>query len=768
MRFLLTISLLLSLMVMGTAQTARLQVIHNSPSPTVDIYVNDDLFLDNFAYRTATPFTDVPAGVQLNLGVALANSSSVDDALVTFPVTLEENQTYVVVATGIVGGTPGFELAVFDMGQETVASDDEVGLLFFHGSPDAPEVDILVDGNVAYDDVAYSNFSGYATVPAAPTYTIDVTPSGDNDTVVARYEGDFDFWGGRTAVIFASGFFDGSDPAFEPWVALDNGGTFPLMALPLPDDEDDDIAKVQIVHNSPDPAATMVDIYLNNDLLLDDFEFRTATPFVEVPVATTLTINVAPANSASSADAIASFDVVFEAGKRYIAVANGLIAGTPSFFIDIFDMGRETASESDQFDLAFHHGSPDAPVVDIAARTIGTIVPELAYSDFADYLSLDIGTYYVDVAASNASTLLATYEADLTGLEGRAGIAIATGLLSGQEPAFGVMVVLDNGDVVNLPLAAIARLQVIHNSPSPTVDIYVNDDLFLDDFAFRTASPFVFVPAGVTLDVGVALSNSTSADDAIANFPVSLQNGRTYVAVANGIVGGNPGFELAVTDMGMERVEDDGDVGLLFFHGSPDAPQVDILADGAVLFDNQSYGDFSEGYAVVPAGSYNIDVTPANDNNTIVASYTADLGFWSGRTAVVFASGFLGGGDPAFEPWVALDNGGTFPLPPAGPSPLSAPIPASSNVLTDSWYEVFPNPVSDLLTVDFEQDEAGSVQVNVWNTAGQAVYNDVINSLDEGRQRLSIPAHTLDAGVYFLEVRTATGTFREPVQVIKQ
>jgi len=44
---------------------ARLQVIHNAADPaadSVDIYVNGLPFSQGFAFRTATPFGDVPAG----------------------------------------------------------------------------------------------------------------------------------------------------------------------------------------------------------------------------------------------------------------------------------------------------------------------------------------------------------------------------------------------------------------------------------------------------------------------------------------------------------------------------------------------------------------------------------------------------------------------------------------------------------------------------------------------------------------------------------
>ena len=87
------------------AQTARVQVIHNSADPVaaeVDVYVGAALALDNFAFRTATPFIDLPAGVEIALSIAPGNSSNVGDALLTVPVTLTEDETYIVTANGLV------------------------------------------------------------------------------------------------------------------------------------------------------------------------------------------------------------------------------------------------------------------------------------------------------------------------------------------------------------------------------------------------------------------------------------------------------------------------------------------------------------------------------------------------------------------------------------------------------------------------------------------------------------------------------------------
>ncbi len=44
-------------------------------------------------------------------------------------------------------------------------------------------------------------------------------------------------------------------------------------------------ARVQVIHNSADLAAAVVDVYLNDALIpqLDNLAFRTATPFITAP-----------------------------------------------------------------------------------------------------------------------------------------------------------------------------------------------------------------------------------------------------------------------------------------------------------------------------------------------------------------------------------------------------------------------------------------------------------------------------------------------------
>jgi hypothetical protein len=197
---------------------------------------------------------------------------------------------------------------------------------------------------------------------------------------------------------------------------------------------------------------------------------------------------------------------------------------------------------------------------------------------------------------------------------------------------------------VNNLFAQTARLQVIHNAADPgavSVDIYLNGTLLLDNFGFRDATPYIDAPAGTPINIGVAGPNSTSAADTIKNFKATLDNGNTYVAIANGVLApgsyaANPdarstAFTLFIKSMARETGTSN-DVDFFVVHGSSDAPTVDVLARRvATLVDNAAYGDITD-YITVPPASYILDVTPGNDNSTIVASFGADL---SGLGAVL-------------------------------------------------------------------------------------------------------------------------------------
>ena len=227
------------------AQTARVQVIHNSADAAaaeVDVYINSDLALDDFAFRTATPFLDLPAGVEINIGIAPGNSTSVGDVLLTVPVTLTENEKYIVVADGIVSPNgynpaPPLSLQVFLMAREMAMDPTQVDVLVHHGSTDAPTVDVVETGvgaGTVVDNISYTEFQGYLELPTAD-YILDITDE-TGAVTVARYQAPLATLGldGAALTVLASGFLDPSQnsngPAFGLYVASPLGGA--LLALP--------------------------------------------------------------------------------------------------------------------------------------------------------------------------------------------------------------------------------------------------------------------------------------------------------------------------------------------------------------------------------------------------------------------------------------------------------------------------------------------------------------------------------------------------------
>ena len=163
----------------------------------------------------------------------------------------------------------------------------------------------------------------------------------------------------------------------------------------------------------------------------------------------------------------------------------------------------------------------------------------------------------------------------------------------------------------------------------------------------------------ITLPTSFTVGIAPTGGDVIADFPFELVPGGSYVVVATGLLGdATTPFDLAATGTTFGASSADV-VGLEVYHGSTDAPAVDIYANDAILLSNFSYGDFS-GFVEVPADDYTIGVAPTDSE--WIAAFTAPLSGLGGGSVVVFASGFLST-QPAFGLFAALNNGTVLALP---------------------------------------------------------------------------------------------------------
>ena len=450
-------------------------------------------------------------------------------------------------------------------------------------------------------------------------------------------------------------------------------------------------AQLQVIHNAADPAAASVDVYVNGNLALDNFAFRTATSFLDLPAGVPLNIGVAGGNSTSVADTLKNFTVTLADGGKYVALANGVLnpssfapnpdANSTAFNLFIVANAQTSSTNPANVDFVAVHGATDAPTVDIIARGVATLVDNASYGAITPYISVPAADYVLDVTPASGSPILLSYSAPFSTGGGASAVIFASGFLTPgfnqNGSGFGLFAVDTSGNVYQLPLIG-ARLQVIHNAADPaaaSVDIYADGELLLDNFGFRQATEYIDVPAGVELNIGVAPSTSASASDTLKNFTVTLQNGETYLAVANGVLNpssfaANPdavstGFTLFLTNGMREAALNANEVDFRVIHGASDAPTVDVFAGASVLVDNAPYAAITP-YISVPAADYVLDVKPAADNSVTVASYSAPLTGLAGQSTVVLASGFLNPaanqGGEAFTLIAVLADGTVIPL----------------------------------------------------------------------------------------------------------
>ena len=808
------------------AQTARLQVIHNAAdvaAASVDIYLMNDttelIKLDDFAFRTASPFVDAPAGVDLSVIIATPTSTGNSDGVIaTIPIgQLDDMGKYVVFANGVLDPSiyaanpdavsTGFELLVKSMAREEAVSEN-VEFFVLHGSTDAPTVDVIArDVATLVNDAPYKSMTEYIEVPA-DSYILDVTPGSDNSTIVASFEADLSTLAGGSAVVFASGFLDPSTnqngSAFGILAALVDGTVIEFPAY-TPQ------ARMQVIHNSAEVAAGSVDIYLIDDdqnlySKLDDFGFREASPFIDVPAEVSLTAVIAGPSSTSQTDQVIGDIPVGELTdmETYIVFANGVLdpssyAANPDgistgFELLVKPMAREEAM-SENVEFFVLHGSTDAPTVDVIARDVATLVNDAPYRAMTDYIEVPANSYILDVTpGSDNSTIVASFEADLSTLAGGSAVVFASGFLDPSTnqngAAFGILAALADGTVIEFPTyTPEARLQVIHNAAdvaAASVDIYlwntVTNSLVikLDDFAFRAATPFVDVPAEEALDVIIAASSSVSETDAvIATIPVGeLTDMEKYVVFANGVLdpssyaansdGIGTGFELLVKPMVREEAISEN-VEFFVLHGSTDAPTVDVIArDVATLVNDAPYTAMTD-YIEVPAASYILDVTPGNDNSTIVASFEADLSTLAGGSAVVFASGFL---DPSTN-----QNGSAFGILAAL---ADGNVVEFTQIITDirnvdgknlpasySLNQNYPNPFNPSTVISFSIPKSEFVSLKIYNILGSEISTLLNEDLNAGNYQVDFNASNLASGTYFYQINAGSYTQIRKMNLIK-
>jgi hypothetical protein len=411
-----------------------------------------------------------------------------------------------------------------------------------HASPDAPAVNVLIDGNSAVQNLEYGQGTAYVTETAA-SHSIEVqaqTP-GTATTVIGPTS--VSLTPNTIYTVVAEGPVATIGPVIftRPETTVDSAST-----------------RVLVLHAAPNAPSVSVWVTapgapLSSSSALGTFTFSGSLGPATV-AAGQYEIRVTPGG--------ATTPVLFDSGTITLTGGADLLVaalqntgpGTAPITLGVVDSEGHNSQILDvgtPANVRIVHDSPNAPAVSVIANNdvASPLVPSLAYESafpgLSTYASLPAATYAIAVTpASNPSD--AVISASLALAAGSVQSVYAVGLLANIS----ALVTSDD----DRRLATQAKLRIIHGSPSAgPVDIYLtapgagiaSATPAYANVAFKDDTGFVSYKAG-SYDVTVTPTGSKTP--AIGPATVTIKNAGIYTAVARDAVGGGVPLGLILLD----------------------------------------------------------------------------------------------------------------------------------------------------------------------------------------------------------------------------
>ncbi len=379
--------------------TARVRLVHASPdAPAVDVTLasTGDALFDGLSYGNAADYVEVPAG-DYTLQVRGDTPGNDGSVVAEFDVSLDGGNAYTAFAAGYLSpddepaDTP-FDLQLYETEPGDTPPSGSGGVRVAHVSPNAPNVDVSVDGATVIEDLAFGTLRPSTADPGLfgvrienvstpgtleTTQYLDV-PAGDRQVGIAAATGPTVFDGtvpvgaGTDYTIAAIGELgDEADQPFEPLVLQDDTS-----------DPGAGTARVRLVHASPDAPAVDVTLASTGDALFDGLSYGNAADYVEVP-AGDYTLQVRGDTPGNDGSVVAEFDVSLAGGEVYSAFATGYLSpddepGDAAFDLDVFTDTPPGDPDDGAGRVRVVHAAPNAPDVDVSVDG-ATVIRGLAF-----------------------------------------------------------------------------------------------------------------------------------------------------------------------------------------------------------------------------------------------------------------------------------------------------------------------------------------------------------------------------------------------------
>ncbi len=315
---------------------------------------------------------------------------------------------------------------------------------------------------------------------------------------------------------------------------------------------------------------------------------------------------------------------------------------------------------------------------------------------------------------------------------------------------------LQNPISVPVITSGTSRVQFINNVAGATVDLYIDDNRVVDDFAFQTARAFGNIAAGThRMDIVPANAPDNSVT-LIPPVPVRFRQNMNYHVIAHGNAATGVVDFVIREDVRMASTTNNM-VDFYFVHGAAGLGVVDIrLIDPidntrvlGLLANNFTFDDVGT-YMSMDPGGYNFEVTTAN-NDTQIDVFRLEIQQYANLAFVLNLSGTgKSSADGVTMMGVAQDGNPFFPQVITGTE--NSELPTEFALLGN-----YPNPFNPSTRIEFDLPETAEVSIAVFDMLGRNVMTLPSKEFEAGANRsIELNAASLASGPYFYRV-VATG-----------
>lgn len=612
---------------------AHLRLGHLAPfaagNATADVRLQDGTaVLEGVNFGDVAGYLPLPAGeYDLKITTPGGDTTLID----LMPVTLDEGVIYTAFAVGDGTNEPVGAFVMAD-GMMGGLADLATQLQVVHLAPFATgdaAVDIALNGTTAITDFVYGESTEYLTIPA-DDYFVEIFPAGTN-----------------TAAITANVTLE--QAMMYSAIANGDGNNQSLSITPLadmPGTPANGTGHVRIGHFAPFAMGdATADIRLQDGTpVITNVNYADVTAFFPLPAGEYDLKVTTPGGDTTLID-----PRPFTLGDGDILAAYAAGDGTNQdvgvFAVPFGQMGSflPLAGEAQ---LRVAHLAPFASEVadtSVEVRLNGTaVLTDFVYGDSTGYLTVDSGSYLVEIVPSGTDTVAISGTVEL--MDGMDYTAVATGNATNQDLALQAL-----ADDNTAPMAGMGHVRIAHFAPfalgDATADVRLQDGTpVITNVNYADVASYLPLPAGeYDLKVTTPGGDTTLIDPA----PFTLNEGDILDAYATGDITNQAVaiFAWPNTGMGMFLPAAEG-ANLQVIHLAPFASDsadtlagtaVEVRLNGTTVLTNFVYGD-STTYLNVEAGSYLVEILPQG-TETVAISATVELMEGMDYTAVATGDG---------------------------------------------------------------------------------------------------------------------------------